>query len=295
MIIGVDYAQVDGNQPPDWTKAQGACAAAGSTLGFAIFRGAFGTSPDPTLGRDWIRAREAGLTLGAYLFLRMRRDQSPEDQVHVFADNLGTLTGADLVPTIDVEDTHADFAPEDELEYVHRAWTTMQQIYGVPPMLYLSDRVWREDLHDLPAGEMTDSPLWLAKPWPWRVRTPPQLSGKPFATSVFTGNYDPTVPRPWGWGNWWMHQYQGDAMGLPGFTQTVDLSRFNVMRAGEIGIRVARVQRRLGWPVTRTFDGDMAQRVREFQAQHGLVADAIIGPKTFARIAWTVDRHPLAA
>lgn len=291
MIVGVDYAQVDGNLPPGWHEAREGCRAAGSTLGFAIFRAAFGTSPDPTIGRDWIRARDAGLTVGAYLFLRMRRDQAPEDQVHVFADNVGTLTGADLVPTIDVEDTRDDFTAEDELEYVHRAWTVMRSIYGAAPMLYLSDRVWREDLHDLPAGEMTDSPLWLAKPWPWRVRTAPQLSQRPFDS----GNYDPTTPRPWGWGNWWMHQYQGDAIGLPGFTQTVDLSRFHVMRQGEIGIRVAWMQRRLGWPVTRTFDADTAQRVREFQASHGLVTDAIIGPKTFARVAWTAERQPFAA
>jgi GH25 family lysozyme M1 (1,4-beta-N-acetylmuramidase) len=290
MIVGVDFAAVDGNDYVKWPKYMSACSSAGSTASIAIFRGAWGTSPDITVQREWKRAQSYGLVTGAYLYLRMRADQAPQDQVHVFADNLGSITSKDLVPIIDVENT--GLPAEAELEYVHRAALEMRAIYGVWPMIYVSDRVWHEDLHDLPAGELTDCPLWVAKPWPWAERTPGQLSGSLFATD----HYDPIVPKPWGWGNWWMHQYQGDAVQVPGFTHTVDLSRFHVMRQGEIGVRVAWVQRRMGWPVTRTFDAAMAARVRTLQSDHALAVDGVIGPRTFPLIAWTMPPGaPIAA
>jgi GH25 family lysozyme M1 (1,4-beta-N-acetylmuramidase) len=285
MLIGIDYASVDGNAPPDIQKWKAACAASSSRAAVAILRGAWGAQRDLTIQRDWRRLIDAGLTCGGYLFLRNPQpgfDATPEDQVHAFADNMGTLNDRNLVPTIDVEDA-SHVAAEAELEWVHRAWTAMRDVYGVPPMIYTSDRVWREDLGNLPAGEMTDSPLWLAKPWPWQVRTAPHLSSSPFDA----GKLDPAVPAPWGVRNWWLHQYQGDAFPVPGFTSTVDLSRFNVMRTGEVGARVAWARTRLGLGGLRaTFDGDMVKRVREFQLEKALVVDGIIGPKTFAALAW---------
>lgn len=288
MIVGVDYASIDGNVEPDWEALKQACSRGQSSLGVAIFRAAWGTSPDATVGRDWRRAQDAGLVTGAYLFLRMRADLAPEDQVHVFADNLGAITNKDLVPIIDVEDAGA--AAAAELDYVCRACQAVQGIYGVLPMIYTSARVWHENLADMTRGPVTDCPLWLAKPWPWAERQTGQLASQPFAG----GKYDPTVPEAWGWGNWWMHQYQGDAVRVPGFSHTVDLSRWNVMRAGETGARVAWVQRRLGWPVNRTFDAAMAAQVKAFQAEHGLVADAAIGPRTFAAITWSLPPAPRA-
>jgi len=282
MIVGADFASIDGNDFVKWPKFMSACRDAGSTAGFAIFRSAWGTSPDATVQREWKRAQSYGLVTGAFLYLRMRQDLRPEDQVHVFADNLGPITSKDLVPIIDVE--NVGLPAEVELEYVYRACTAILGIYGVWPMLYTSARVWSEDLHNLPAGAMTDCPLWLAKPWPWAERTPGRLSSAPFASD----QYDPVVPQPWGAGNWWMHQYQGDAVQVQGFSHTVDLSRFHVMRQGETGVRVAWVQRRMGWPVTSTFDVAMAARVRALQSAHGLAADAVIGPRTFPLIAWTM-------
>jgi GH25 family lysozyme M1 (1,4-beta-N-acetylmuramidase) len=282
VIVGVDFAAIDGNDDVAWPEFMSACAAAGSQAGFAIFRSAWGTTPDPTVQREWKRAQSHGLVTGAYLYLRMLTDTAPEDQIHVFADNLGPITSKDLVPTLDVED--AGMPAAAELAYVSRACDAMRSIYGVSPMIYTSARVWHENLHDQVQGTITDCPLWLAKPWPWQERTPGQL-----ATTLFAGGkHDPVVPEAWGWGNWWIHQYQGDAIAVPGFSHTVDLSRWNVMRIGETGARVAWVQRRLGWPVTRIYDAAMATQMKAFQVQHGLVADAIVGPKTFTAITWTL-------
>lgn len=281
MIITVDYASVDGNDPPDWAAAKAACHRDGSTLGGVFFRGAYGTLPDLTVGRDWRRAQDAGLVTGAYLFLRNVRGQPPVDQVHAFANAVGALTANDFVPVIDVEDSWP--SPQDELEALGEAWDAMVEIYGVPPMIYDSNRVWVEDLHNMAAGKMTRSPQWTAKPWPWPVRHPAQLSPAPFAGTA----YDPVVPAPWGPGNWWLHQFQGDARPMPGFSNTVDLSRFYLMTEGETGPRVSEVQSRLGWPTSGVFDADMTGRVRALQKFHGLAVDGVIGPNTFTRIFWT--------
>lgn len=291
MLIAVDYASVDNNHPPDFGAFQAACAQSGSTASIAIFRGAYGTTPDLTVQRDWNAAKRAGMLCAGYLFLRTNKALLPEAQVHAFADNVGPLRLNDFVPIVDVEDT--GMPPELELEWVHRAWLEIRRVYGVPPILYDSARVWSEDLHNLPASEMVDSPQWVAKPWPWKVRSTAQLSPNPFAD----GRFEPLVPPPWGTGNWWLHQYQGDAFPAPGFTSTVDLSRFNVMRQGETGARVRWVQRRMGMLEDGFFDVDMATCLKVFQRGNGLMADAIIGPRTFAALCWCngVERPLMAA
>ena len=66
--------------------------------------------------------------------------------------------------------------------------------------------------------------------------------------SLPTAGATPPVPPPWGDAtNWWIHQYQGDAVRLPGFpTGNVDMNRFNTMTRGATGDRVRWVQRRSG-------------------------------------------------
>lgn len=280
MIINIDYASIDKNQPPDWAALDKALKTTGSTVGSVIFRGSWGTLKDDTIQRDWKRAKDSGKICGAYLFLRSSQD--PLAQVHAFAEAVGPLTGQDLIPSLDVEDNGWESA-DQELNDVHTAWTEMREIYGVPPMIYTSDRVWREDLHNLSPGEMLDSPLWVAKPWPWQVRSMARLQSSAFDN----GNYKPIVPSPWGVGNWWLHQYQGDAVYMPGFSSTVDLSRWNLLREGEAGKRVLWVQARLGLEQTGIYSTAVVSAVKEFQAAHGLAKDGVIGPKTFVAIAWT--------
>jgi hypothetical protein len=298
VLVCVDWASVDGNKPPDWNSFGAACTANGGRAAMAIIRGCWGTQRDLTLARDLEKAWDAGLVVGAYLYLRMPNAgffAPPETQVDAFAMSYGTPPPRprSLVPTLDVEDTglwnqgHGP-AARQELEWVTRAWSRMRDIYGAPPMIYTSDRVWTEDLHRLPSVEMSQSPLWVAKPWPIDVRRPAQLSDALFKD----GRNDPVVPGPWGDRNWWLHQYQGDALPTPGFSKTVDLSRFRVMRVGEVGARVAWVRDRLalpnvGTPPVAVFDADMLRAVRTFQADKRLEVDGIIGPQTFAALSWS--------
>ncbi len=274
MIIGIDEASVDGNQPPDWATLKAACLAAGSSLGFAFFRGAWGTWPDPILDQRWVSAKRAGLTVGAYLYLRMTNSQPPEDQVHAFADHVGMLNADDFVPALDIED--AGFPAEKALEWSTRAWEELYRIYGARPIVYLSHRVVTEVLGNQ-LGAITDSPLWVAKPWPWKERTQAHLAYEGI----------PSIPAQWGDpDSYWFYQYQGDATPCPGFSATVDISRFNTVIAGRKSARVSWVQRRLGIAATGVYAGDTLTAVKAFQKQSHLVEDGIIGPKTAARLFW---------
>jgi peptidoglycan hydrolase-like protein with peptidoglycan-binding domain len=142
--------------------------------------------------------------------------------------------------------------------------------------------VWSEDLGDIAAPDLVDSPLWLARYF-WKANTPAARN----ASAFDSGKLDPRVPRPWGDpSDWWIHQYQGDAVALPGFSRTIDMNRFNGMVKGATGARVKWVQRRLSIAETGTFDAAMLAKVVAFQADSDLLADGIIGPRTFAALCW---------
>lgn len=292
-ILGVDYASVDGNRAPNWAVLRDACKAAGNTLGFAFFRASYGTMQDPTARMQMKEAMDNGLTVGAYMFLRLhpsiRAKQPPRDQVAAFVESARATWKAPqklFAPVLDIEDT-ASKDDAEELRLIDEAWQELKRIYGVPPINYTSRRVWNEELGGPRTSTWTDSPLWLAKPWPWQTRTKAQLDPVRAAGAV---SLTPDVPAPWGDGNWWIHQYQGDALPVPGFSSTVDLNRFNVMSRSTglvFGNRVSWVQRRLGKNETGVFSLETEAAIRDFQTANGLVADGIVGPKTFAALSWT--------
>ena len=105
--------------------------------------------------------------------------------------------------------------------------------------------------------------------------------------AAFTAIAAPAVPPPWGDAdNWWFHQYQGDATGFPGFTGgNVDLNRFNPYFTGN-GARARWVQKRLGVTADGKFGPVSKAALGAFQAARGLVADRVVGPRTFAYLAW---------
>ena len=287
MIFGVDTASVAGNRNPDWTKAK-----ALGPIGFACVRSNYGTAPDKVFARDWPLLKEAGLVRGAYLFLRFPRGGKPapppEAQAAAAIATIGDLEDGDLPPTVDVEfpgkgRSETGLSAPACLERVRVACAALADRYGVPPLIYTSARVWRDDLANLPADDLTDSPLWLAR---YFFKAGPAVRD---AALFAGGKLDPPVPRRWGdAGDWWIHQYQGDATKLPGFTGRVDMNRFNVAFKGTRGARVGWAQRRLGIAETGKFDTATDGAVRSFQKDRGLVADGVIGPRTFAYLARVV-------
>jgi GH25 family lysozyme M1 (1,4-beta-N-acetylmuramidase) len=293
VIIGLDTASVGENQKPspNWTEAK----AAG--LRFAIIRSHWGTARDRVFQRDWPKLKAAAITRGAYLFLRFPHPKykmkapAPRAQAQAFCDDV-VLEDGDLPPSLDVEFPGDKRFPRKSgrqltglsalecLDQVMEAFNVLKAHFGTAPIVYTSARVWEEELDNAPAPLLAACPLWLAR-YPFK-KGPAVLDGALFAD----GKHSPPVPPPWGDGdNWWIHQYQGDAVGFPGLpTGNVDMNRFNSMFKGSTGARVSWVQQRLGLPQNGRFDAAMDAKLRAFQENAGLSPDGVIGPRTFARL-----------
>jgi peptidoglycan hydrolase-like protein with peptidoglycan-binding domain len=296
MLLGIDYASVDDNGPPNWTLAKQP-SADGSRLTFVIVRAAYGNWVDTAFLRDWNGIKTAGLVRGPYLYPRYKNGQgdlmsiaSQIAALKLAIDKAGGLVPfKDLPPALDIESGGSPTAfgesAETALAWYRELWNAMRTTFGVIPMIYTSGRVWLEDLDNQMAPDLATSPAWLAKPWPWKTRTPVQ---RDISKAFSGGAYDPVVPIPWGGGNWWIHQYQGDGTGWPGFNRAVDCNRFNLMKLGvPNGARVSWVQRRVGTTPDGIFGPKTDAAVKAFQTKHGLTADGIIGPLTFAPLCWT--------
>lgn len=284
MIIGVDSSHVAGNGQINWTKAK-----AEGSIGFSFLRAAFGDIEDLDFSREWPRMRDLGIPRGAYFFLRFpsagHTPAAPEAQAREACNIIGRLSKDDFPPALDVEfpggRSETGLTAQQCLDNVMAAWHVLADKYGTAPIVYTSARVWHECLEDLDQLELATSPLWLAR-YPFK-------SGAPIrdANVFLGGRLDPPVPTPWrDQGNWWLHQYQGDAVGFPGFGGKVDMNRFHSMSVGNKGARVSWVQRKLMLEVTGIYDLGLEAEVRAFQRRNELQPDGIIGPRTFARLCW---------
>jgi hypothetical protein len=257
VILGFDYASVDGLRP-DFAAAR-----AGVGARFVIIRAGWGTWSDPCWQRDRVAAHDAGLVLGSYLTLRW--DQDPAEQAKALCATLGTPAATDLPPAVDVEFPAGRVATgltaAAALDHVLVAVATIGKLHGTC-MIYTSARVWHEDMDNIAApGLAMSCPLWVKTPYPYRAREPLHL---------VTGRWE--VPAPWcatAAAPTVIEQFQGDAIGVPGFPGTVDVSRFVVPGASNpwIAARLAGLS------------------TSEFQTKHGLASDGVIGPRTFAELA----------
>lgn len=290
MILGLDYASVDENSPPDFHAAKMAGAR------FAIVRGSYETWVDPVAKRDLPKIRAAGLVAGTYIAIHPGEGHpGPAEQIAAFYRAVAIDPTRDLVPALDIEFPHGIAATGMTRAalagWIMGAAAAHEHTFGVRPMIYSSGRVLDGsdadslDIPSLPgvfAQTMSSSPLWLARY--------PIAEDRPAVYDVrVDGLAHPPVPAAWGdQRNVWIHQYQGDARGFPGFSSTVDLNRFFAMRLGDSGERVRWLQRRIGQAegTPGQFDRVMDDAVRDFQCKHDLEVDGIVGPATFAAASW---------
>jgi len=286
--LGLDSYSLDGNKIRDWNKAR-----VEGAISFAIFASNWGTFPGAAFSKEWPRIRDAGLVRGAYLFLRFPNPTNdrkygpcpaPTDQAKTFIKTVGKLEQSDLPPSLDVEFPGdgrriTGLTAQQCLDRVRAAWRVLKDFYGVAPIIYTSARVWREDLNNSPAQDLVESPLWLAY-YPFKsglAQRGPQVT-----------RFKPPVPPPWGDStNWWIHQYQGDALKFPGFaTGNVDMNRFHAIGRGAAGDQVKWVQRRLGIAQDGNFDA-ATQALGAFQRKRGVPETPVIDPRTFAFLCWS--------
>ncbi len=200
VIYGLDTASAGGPRNPNWVRAK-----AEGAISFAIIRANEGIWEDRFFKGNWPKIKDAGIVRGAYLFLRFPHPKhsmkapDPVAQAKAFINTVGPLQESDLPPSLDVEFPGDKRYPhrsgreltgmtaEQLLDGVRTAWKVLKAYYRVAPIIYTSARVWQEDLHNLPARDLVESPLWLAR-YPFK-------SG-PVRWGPFAGG--PPVPPPWG-------------------------------------------------------------------------------------------------
>lgn len=273
MTFGVDYAAVDGNAPPNFAKA----IAAG--LGFVFIRGSWAKWEDPQFARDAAAVRKLTLPLGAYVGPDVHVDApSPADQVAAFHDGAPLTRGADFAPVIDIEFPQGiagtGMSLAKVVDWIGELHDAVVRCHGVRPIVYSSARVLDGSDTDCLNGAansiLAGCPFWVTD-YVLPSRRAPALDV----------TVTPKLPAA-AHGNYWITQTQGDAVGVPGFSSTVDVDRFNFAYSSLLPAdgRYPWLAARL--PVGASFAGSVAS----YQAGKRLVADGVIGPRTFAALSW---------
>jgi GH25 family lysozyme M1 (1,4-beta-N-acetylmuramidase) len=205
---------------------------------------------------------------------------TPEDQAKAFIDYVQLDRFKDIVPMFDVEE-QSTLGADAMYDWTLRVCRALRDAYGTWPGMYTSARVWTEYLKDHAAGELAECPLWIAKPWPYAVKTAAHLDGLP-------GYAPKTIPQFGDSTYWFLYQYQGDSRGFPGFTSTVDIDRMQTLARGAKGDIVRWVQRRVGIHPDGDFGPQTETAVKAFQSAKGLDSDGVVGPRTFTALTWVV-------
>lgn len=313
MILGVDFASIDGN-----TVDAGAAYAAG--VRFAYLRASRGQHTDPTFAQNASALRAAGITVGAYS-APMFHVTAPDARSQILAlrhGALGLQHGTDLPPALDFELTGRGAADTGRsqsdlrkfaVELVHAA----RAEFGIWPMIYTSHVQMCDDntfggfpLADTPGADPAevlpgDCPLWLKVPYRLRARQPLDRQG-PRYPHYGADPHDPAdfyrVPPAWQRSGWWLLQFQGDATGVAGFSRTVDANAFDILWSSELNQnpRVQWVQRRLtatgdlSIPDDGVYGPHTERAVQWFQTARGVKttsrAGASIDLATFCALAW---------
>ena len=155
----------------------------GIRLQFAFIKATEGVeNKDRFFRRNWKKAREAGITRGAYHFFIATK--SGKMQAENFIKSVELLPG-DLPPVLDEEQTYG--VPYKKLRMRVKEWLqTVEQYYGVRPILYTNVDFYEQILKD----EFDEYPLWVAH---------------------YLQKEKPRIYRPW---HFWQYSEEGRVNGI---------------------------------------------------------------------------------
>ena len=289
MACGVDFASVDGNGKPDLAAAK----AAGLT--FVIIRGDYSNWRDPTFAANADAVRAAGMTLAAYCMPDYSASApSAHDQIAAAKAGAALQAGIDMPLWIDIEFSRGILATARGpsigaartalAAFLGELFDEADQQFGSQAGYYGSQRVIDTTDTDTLAGAAN---AVLANRWPWIARYPFAAHQPPHLAAI---DQLPGSPVPACHGDqdaWLCWQPQGDAIGFPGFSSTVDVDRWHYFsQASPQGtFRWRRYAKALGVDASCS-PAEMDAAIRTFQARAGITVDGVLGPAGHAHIGW---------
>lgn len=162
-------------------------------LGFAFIKATEGNgNVDPYFKRNWKRAKDAGITRGAYHFFIASKDGTT--QAKNFIKKV-ELESGDLPPVLDVEKTHRAGAVDIRRE-VKEFLDVVEITYSVKPIIYTNIDFYNHYLK----GYFDEYPLWVAH---------------------YLQPHKPRIKRDW---TFWQHSEAGRVNGI---LAKVDFNVFN--------------------------------------------------------------------
>lgn len=291
MILCTDHGIGDAPTSPDYSKAKAAGVGVAAIKGYQDPYG-----HDAAYARDVSLARAAGLTVQTYIFPNCHGNAAfPKQQVASWlATRPDIRRGADLPPAIDAEfpgGVPSYGLPKATIvETLRQFVLEIQDQLGVSPAIYTAQTQWW-DLGLPSAPWAAECLLWLKTAYRLDARHPPDpvIPPRPHFGPLATDPRDYyRAPDPWKNTGWYMQQFQGDALGFPGFPRTVDLNYFHEVQIGDTDPLVKWIQRRLKVVADGVYGPATQAAIEAFQLANMVDArdGSHVDPATLAALAW---------
>lgn len=190
--LGIDVSHHQKPNAIDWKRIR-------ETQSFCIARASYGVTPDETFVQHFSRAQEAGLTVGAYLFLRQTerwQDQHEAFEAQLYKVMFGV---GNIVPVVDLEwneDFDGPVKPKSLSGVAQMVMAQLRANYG-SCLAYLSPAFF----------EVLGKPDWL-KRYPWWIANHTEAAA-------------PWCPYKTDW-SIWQHSANGR---ISGYSGPLDLNR----------------------------------------------------------------------
>ncbi|MCC7401914.1 MAG: glycoside hydrolase family 25 protein [Chitinophagaceae bacterium] len=152
LIHGIDVSKYQ--DMIAWEEVQ-AMSVKNVKLGFVFIKATEGIgNSDPQFKRNWRKAREAGITRGAYHFFIASKDGKMQAENFI---NSVELENGDLPPVLDVEQTNGTGSVTLQRE-IKKWLETVENYYHIRPIIYTNVDFYNQRLgHDF-----DKYPLWVA-------------------------------------------------------------------------------------------------------------------------------------